>query len=90
MRQPVGDTLSYFDDWRLRSTFYEETHEALAQSVRRFMDRDVIQHIDQWEHAHEVPLTVIRKAAQAGLFGLGIPEKYGGNSEGVDVFHKFV
>ncbi|WP_322046541.1 acyl-CoA dehydrogenase family protein [Paraburkholderia sp. J67] len=82
--------MSYFDDWRLNSPFYDETHEAIAQSVRRFVEREVMNDIEAWESAHEVPRAVIRKAAQAGLLGLGFPEEYGGSSEGVDVFHKFV
>jgi acyl-CoA dehydrogenase len=76
-----------FDEWRTRSPFYDETHEAVAQSVRRFMAAEVLPHIDQWEADGELPRELHRKAAQAGILGLNYPEEYGGHSEGFDVFH---
>lgn len=76
-----------FEDWRARSPFYDETHEAVAQSVRRFVEREVAPHIDQWERDGELPRELHRKAAQAGILGLGYPEAYGGTSEGFDIFH---
>ena len=82
--------MSIFDDWRARSPFYDETHEALAQSVRRFVAREVAPHIDAWEVAGELPRDLHRKAAAAGILGLRFPEEYGGHSEGFDVFHGLV
>ncbi|WP_194743298.1 acyl-CoA dehydrogenase family protein [Thermaurantiacus tibetensis] len=76
-----------FEAWRARSPFYDETHEAVAQSVRRFVEREVAPHIDQWEREGELPRDLHRKAAQAGILGLGYPEEYGGTSEGFDIFH---
>jgi acyl-CoA dehydrogenase len=76
-----------FDDWRARSPFYDETHEAVAQSVRRFVEREVAPHIDAWERAGELPRDLHRKAAAAGILGLGYPEDYGGTSQGFDIFH---
>ncbi len=76
-----------FEDWRARSPFYDETHEAVAQSVRRFVEREVMPHIDQWERDGELPRSLHRKAAEAGILGLGYPEAYGGTSEGFDIFH---
>jgi acyl-CoA dehydrogenase len=82
--------MNYFEDWRSRSPFYDESHEAVAQSVRGFMDQEVMADIDAWEHAGEIPRSVIRKAAAAGILGLGFPEQYGGVAEGIDMFHKLV
>ena len=76
-----------FDAWRARSPFYDESHEAVAQSVRRFMAAEVLPHIDQWEADGELPRELHRKAAAAGILGLNYPEEYGGHSEGFDVFH---
>ena len=76
-----------FDDWRARSPYYDETHEALAQSVRRFVEREVVPHIDQWEAEGELPRALHKKAAGAGILGLRYPEEYGGHSEGFDIFH---
>jgi len=76
-----------FDDWRARSPFYDETHEAVAQSVRRFVAQEVAPNIDRWEADGELPRALHRKAAAAGILGLGYPEDYGGHSEGFDIFH---
>ena len=79
--------MSDFDDWRARSPYYGETHEALAQSVRRFVEREVAPHIDRWEAEGELPRALHKKAAEAGILGLRYPEEYGGHSEGFDIFH---
>lgn len=76
-----------FDDWRARSPYYDESHDALAASVRRFVDLEVAPHIDGWEEAGELPRELHRKAAAAGILGLRYPEAYGGHSEGFDIFH---
>jgi acyl-CoA dehydrogenase len=76
-----------FDEWRARSPFYGETHEAVAQSVRKFMAAEVLPNIDKWEADGELPRELHKKAAQAGILGLNYPEEYGGHSEGFDVFH---
>jgi acyl-CoA dehydrogenase len=76
-----------FDTWRARSPYYGETHEALAQSVRRFVEREVAPHIDQWEVEGELPRALHKKAAEAGILGLRYPEAYGGHSEGFNIFH---
>lgn len=79
--------MTMFDDWRARSPHYDESHEAVAQSVRRFVEREVAPHIDRWEADGELPRGLHRKAADAGILGLGYPEAYGGTSEGFDIFH---
>jgi acyl-CoA dehydrogenase len=43
--------------------------------------------IEAWEDARELPRELHRKAAAAGILGLGYPEEYGGHSEGFDIFH---
>lgn len=79
-----------FDDWRARSPYYDETHEALAQSVRRFVEREIAPYIDRWEADGELPRELHKKAAEAGILGLRYPEQYGGHSEGFDNFHGLV
>ena len=79
--------MTAFDDWRARSPFYDETHEAVAQSVRRFVATEVAPNIDRWEVEGELPRALHRKAAAAGILGLGYPEAYGGHSAGFDIFH---
>lgn len=79
--------MTMFDEWRARSPFYNETHEAVAQSVRRFVEREIAPHIDRWEAEGALPRELHVKAAEAGILGLGYPDEYGGFSEGFDIFH---
>jgi acyl-CoA dehydrogenase len=78
-----------FDDWRRMSPYYDETHEAITQAVRRFVAQEATPHIDAWEKARIIPREFQRKAGAAGLLGLGFPEQYGGVSQGINVFHHF-
>ena len=82
--------MTMFDAWRARSPHYGETHEALAQSVRRFVSSEIAPHIDRWEAEGELPRDLHVKAAQAGILGLRFPEEYGGHSDGFDIFHGLV
>ena len=79
--------MTAFDDWRARSPFYDDSHAAVADSVRRFVEQEVSPHIDQWEADGELPRALHVKAAAAGILGLGYPEEYGGHSNGFDIFH---
>ncbi len=76
-----------FDQWRARSPYYDESHEAVAQSVRRFVAQEVAPHIDRWEAEGELPRDLHNKAAEAGILGLNYPEEFGGHSDGFDIFH---
>lgn len=79
-----------FEEWRARSPYYDESHDAVAASVRRFIELEAAPHVEEWEDAGEVPLALQRKAGAAGILGLGFPEEYGGTSTGFDAFHILV
>jgi acyl-CoA dehydrogenase len=76
-----------FERWQAKSPFYDETHAAVAASVRRFVEAEVAPNIERWEADGELPRDLHRKAAAAGILGLGYPEDYGGHSAGFDIFH---
>ena len=67
--------------------YFNETHEQARASALRFVEREVLPHIDDWEEAGEFPRELYRKAADAGLLGVGYPEGLGGSGEG-DLFLK--
>ena len=79
-----------FDDWRNRSPHYDESHEAVCQTVRAFVSREIVPHVAEWEAAGELPRELHRKAAAAGILGLRFPEEFGGTGEGFDLFHGLV
>ncbi|EFL06682.1 acyl-CoA dehydrogenase family protein [Streptomyces sp. AA4] len=50
----------------------------LRATVRRFVEKDVLPHLDDWERAGELPRDLHRKAGQLGLLGVAFPESAGG------------
>jgi acyl-CoA dehydrogenase len=87
----LGLTKDLFGQWRARSPHYDESHETVCDTVRRFVEREISPHVDAWEAAGELPPELHRKAAEAGIFGLGYPEEYGGTGrEHFDVFHSLI
>jgi acyl-CoA dehydrogenase len=57
--------------------------EALKETAREFVRREVAPHLDDWEAAGEVPRELHVKAAKQGLLGVSFPEAVGG--EGGDL-----
>ncbi|HEY8382142.1 MAG TPA: acyl-CoA dehydrogenase family protein [Microvirga sp.] len=57
----------------------DETLEAIRSEMRRFGEAEVAPHAHEWhlQNAY-IPLTVVSKMAELGVFGLTIPEEYGG------------
>ncbi len=51
-------------------------------TVRRFIEREITPHHDQWERDGQVPRALWRRAGELGLLCLPLPEAYGG--AGVD------
>jgi alkylation response protein AidB-like acyl-CoA dehydrogenase len=50
----------------------------LVETVRAFIDRDVKPTVRDVEHANEYPEKWIEQMKQIGIYGLAIPEQYGG------------
>ncbi|HEY4345239.1 MAG TPA: acyl-CoA dehydrogenase family protein [Parvibaculum sp.] len=57
----------------------EDTYEAIREQMRRFADAEVVPHAHDWHLKDEyIPLSVIAQMAELGVFGLTIPEEFGG------------
>jgi (2S)-methylsuccinyl-CoA dehydrogenase len=57
----------------------DETFAAIRDQMRRFADAEVVPHAQDWHRANAyIPLEVIAGLSQMGVFGLTIPEEYGG------------
>ena len=65
--------------------FENDEHAALRAQVDRFAAAEIAPHADAWEEAEEFPLDLYRRAAAAGVLGVGYPEAYGG--AGGDLSH---
>lgn len=51
---------------------------ALRETVRRFMDKDVLPFQEQWERDGELPRSLHLRAAELGLLGAAFPVEVGG------------
>ena len=51
---------------------------ALRETVRRFVEAEVLPHLDEWERAGELPRDLHRRAGTIGLLGVAFPESVGG------------
>jgi (2S)-methylsuccinyl-CoA dehydrogenase len=57
----------------------DETFEAIRGEMRRFADAEVVPHAQSWHRANAyIPLEIIAGLSAMGVFGLTIPEAYGG------------
>jgi (2S)-methylsuccinyl-CoA dehydrogenase len=57
----------------------DPTLAAMREEMRRFADKEVAPNAQRWHLANAyVPLEVIARMAELGVFGLTIPEAYGG------------
>ena len=67
--------------------YFTDAHEELRAQVRRFLEREVVPHLEEWETA-TFPDSVFRRMGEMGLLGLRYPPEYGG--QGGDYFSAVV
>ncbi|RYE60427.1 MAG: acyl-CoA dehydrogenase, partial [Hyphomicrobiales bacterium] len=57
---------------------FSSEHELFRETVRRFVDEELVPHHAQWEKDEVVPRAVWRRAGEIGILCPNIPEEYGG------------
>ncbi|MEM1150618.1 MAG: acyl-CoA dehydrogenase family protein [Pseudomonadota bacterium] len=87
MAQP--QTLS-FDSLRPACPWMDESHSLWRQSVRAFIDSEIMPNVEAWEADGRIPRDLYPRAAEAGLIGMNYPEDYGGAGTETDAFHSIV
>jgi short-chain 2-methylacyl-CoA dehydrogenase len=55
-----------------------EEHELFRKVVRDFAEQEIAPHVAQWDRDHHFPVDVVHRMGELGLFGLAVPEQYGG------------
>jgi (2S)-methylsuccinyl-CoA dehydrogenase len=57
----------------------DDTLEAIREEMRKFTESEVVPHAHAWHLSNQyIPLEIIAHMAELGVFGLTIPEEYGG------------
>ncbi|MBP2340932.1 alkylation response protein AidB-like acyl-CoA dehydrogenase [Saccharothrix coeruleofusca] len=58
-----------------------DVQEEILSTVRAFVDKEIIPHAQALEHADTYPADIVEGMKEMGLFGLTIPEEFGGLGE---------
>ncbi|EGD56388.1 acyl-CoA dehydrogenase family protein [Gordonia neofelifaecis] len=68
----------------MRRDIYNEDHEAFRETVRAFIESQIVPVYDEWLENGIVPRDFYLKVGELGLFGIEIPEEFGG--AGIDSY----
>src|ERR1043165_6955215 len=58
-----------------------DVQQSILETVREFVDKEIIPNAQRLEHADEYPADIVDGMREMGLFGITIPEEYGGLGE---------
>ena len=67
--------------------YFSDAHEELRLHIRRFLEKEVQPHLDEWEET-TFPDSIFRRFGELGFLGLRYPPEYGG--QGGDYFSAVV
>ncbi len=67
------------EDFKINIT---EEHELFRKAVREFVEKEVMPRWKEIEESNRIPQEVFQAMREQGLFGIGIPEQYGGQGGG--------
>jgi alkylation response protein AidB-like acyl-CoA dehydrogenase len=63
----------------VRHPAFTPEHDELREAVRRFVDKELRSHVDEWEEAGLFPDWLFRRCGELGFLGLHYPEEWGGD-----------
>lgn len=72
----------------MNSMYFTEEHHLFRESLKDFLQKEVVPHVNEWEESGEIPRTVWGKMGEMGYFGLATPEEYDGL--GLDIFYTVI
>ncbi|TQS26198.1 acyl-CoA dehydrogenase family protein [Microbispora sp. KK1-11] len=55
-----------------------EEQRLFRRTLREFVDKEIVPVASEWERTGRYPEEIVRRFAQLGLFGITVPEEYGG------------
>ncbi|WP_329204697.1 acyl-CoA dehydrogenase family protein [Streptomyces sp. NBC_00683] len=62
----------------MRRSVFTKDHEAFRTTIREFISDEVVPHYADWEKQGHVPRDLYRRLGELGIFGINVPEEYGG------------
>jgi acyl-CoA dehydrogenase len=71
----------------VRRTVFGPDHEAFRSMIREFIAEEIVPVYPEWEERGRVPREFYKRLGELGVFGMEIPEEYGGAGETSFRFH---
>ncbi|WP_042382726.1 acyl-CoA dehydrogenase family protein [Streptacidiphilus melanogenes] len=62
----------------MKRILFDAEHQAYRESVRAFLDKEVVPHYAEWDRAGIVPRELFAGLGRLGAFGIAVPERFGG------------
>lgn len=72
----------------MQQMYFTEEHQLFRESLKDFLQKEVVPHIDKWEETGTIERFIWHKFGEMGFFGLATPEEDGGL--GLDLFYTVV
>ena len=72
----------------MKHPLFSEEHELFRDAVRKFVEKELTPHAEEWEEAEEFPNSVFTRMGELGFLGLRYPPEYGG--QGCDFFFSII
>ena len=70
------------------SIYFTEEHRLFRESLKNFLQKEVVPHIDKWEETGVIDRFIWKKFGDMGFFGIKSPEIYGGLD--LDLFYTVI
>lgn len=72
----------------MNTMYFTEEHNLFRQSLKDFLQKEVVPHIEKWEKDGTVERFIWKKFGDMGFFGVNYPEAYGGLN--LDLFYTVI
>ena len=69
----------------MHQAYFTEEHNLFREGFRKFLQTEVVPHLDEWEKTGTIPREIWPKFGEMGYFGIRYPEAYGGLD--LDIFY---
>lgn len=72
----------------MNSMYFTEEHQLFRQSLKDFLQKEVVPHIEKWEQSGTIERFIWEKFGEMGYFGLATPDAYDGLD--LDLFYTVI
>ena len=72
----------------MNSVYFSEEHDLFRKSLKDFLEKEVVPHIEKWEKTGTIERFIWKKFGDMGFLGITYPESYGGLN--LDLFYMVI